>query len=232
MKKLILVFISIFLILSGNIVVKAEELNEKIILIDPGHGGIDGGAISKNGTVEKEINLAIALKLRDSLEDRGYKVFMTRDSDIGLYENGKSIKEKKREDLKKRVSLKTETNCDIFISIHENMFPQAKCFGAQVWYASNSDSERLANVVQDSIKATVNDGNKRVAKPAGQAYLILRDKYEGASILVECGFLSNSDEESKLKTDNHQQLLVDGIVKGIDQYFSDDSSTEESNGAT
>ena len=82
MKKLILVFISIFLILSGNIVVKAEELNEKIILIDPGHGGIDGGAISKNGTVEKEINLAIALKLRDSLEDRGYKVFMTRDSDI------------------------------------------------------------------------------------------------------------------------------------------------------
>ena len=118
MKKLILVFISIFLILSGNIVVKAEELNEKIILIDPGHGGIDGGAISKNGTVEKEINLAIALKLRDSLEDRGYKVFMTRDSDIGLYENGKSIKEKKREDLKKRVSLKTETNCDIlFLSM-------------------------------------------------------------------------------------------------------------------
>ena len=232
MKKLILVFISIFLILSGNIVVKAEELNEKIILIDPGHGGIDGGAISKNGTVEKEINLAIALKLRDSLEDRGYKVFMTRASDIGLYETGKSIKEKKREDLKKRVSLKTETNCDIFISIHENMFPQATCFGAQVWYASNADSERLANVVQDSIKATVNDGNKRVAKPAGQAYLILRDKYEGASILVECGFLSNSDEESKLKTDNHQQLLVDGIVKGIDQYFSDDSSTEESNGAT
>ena len=108
MKKLIIVFISMFLILSGNIVVKAEELNEKIILIDPGHGGIDGGAISKNGTVEKEINLSIALKLRDSLEDKGYKVFMTRDSDIGLYENGKSIKEKKREDLKKRVSLKVK----------------------------------------------------------------------------------------------------------------------------
>ena len=86
-----------FLILSGNIVVKAEELNEKIILIDPGHGGIDGGAISKNGTVEKEINLSIALKLRDSLEDRGYKVFMTRDSDIGLYENGKKERRFKKE---------------------------------------------------------------------------------------------------------------------------------------
>ena len=143
MKKLILVFISIFLILSGNIVVKAEELNEKIILIDPGHGGIDGGAISKNGTVEKEINLAIALKLRDSLEDRGYKVFMTRDSDIGLYENGKSIKEKKREDLKKRRDMKKEINCDAFISIHQNMFPQEKCYGAQVWHGSNEISKKL-----------------------------------------------------------------------------------------
>lgn len=227
MKKLIMVFISIFLIFTGNIVVKAEEVNEKIILIDPGHGGIDGGAISKNGTVEKEINLEIALKLRESLEEKGYKVFMTRDSDIGLYENGKSIKEKKREDLKKRASLKAETNCDIFISIHENMFPQAKCFGAQVWYASNADSESLANLVQDSIKATVNDGNKRVAKPAGEAYLILRDKYEGASILVECGFLSNGDEESRLKTDEHQQLIVEGIVKGIDGYFSGDNSIEQ-----
>ena len=82
--------------------------------------------------MEKDINLDIALKLRESLEDKGYKVFMTRECDRGLYENGKSIKEKKREDLKKRASLKVETNCDIFISIHENMFPQAKCFGAQV----------------------------------------------------------------------------------------------------
>lgn len=232
MKKFILAFIGVFLILSSTIPIKAEELNEKIILIDPGHGGIDGGAISKNGTVEKDINLDIALKLRESLEDKGYKVFMTRECDKGLYEKGKSIKEKKREDLKKRASLKVETNCDIFISIHENMFPQAKCFGAQVWYASNTDSEKLANIVQDSIKVVVNDGNKRVDKPAGEAYLILRDKYEGASILVECGFLSNSDEESRLKTDEHQQLLVDGIVKGIDEYFSNDSSTNEKSEAS
>ncbi|MCQ2968593.1 MAG: N-acetylmuramoyl-L-alanine amidase CwlD [Clostridium sp.] len=228
MKKLIMLFISIFLIILNNIiVVNAQELNEKVILIDPGHGGIDGGAISKNGTIEKEINLEISLKLRDGLEDKGYKVFMTRDTDTGLYKKGKSIKEKKREDLKKRVSLKAETNCDVFISIHENMFPQAKCFGAQVWYASNTESENLANIVQDCIKSTLNDGNKRVAKPAKEAYLILRDKYEGASILVECGFLSNSDEENKLKTDEHQQLLVDGIIKGIDAYFSDNNFEEK-----
>lgn len=220
MKKLISVFMSIFIIFSGSIIVNAEELDEKIILIDPGHGGIDGGAKSKNGTIEKDINLEIALKLRDTLEENGYKVFMTRDSDVGLYDKGKSIKEKKREDLKKRTELKVETNCDIFISIHENMFPQEKCFGAQVWYASNEDSEKLANMVQNYIKETLNDGNKRVAKPAGEAYLILRDKYEGASILVECGFLSNGQEESKLKTDTHQQLIVDGIVKAVDEYFS------------
>ena len=220
MKKLISVFMSIFIIFSGSIIVNAEELDEKIILIDPGHGGIDGGAKSKNGTIEKDINLEIALKLRDTLEENGYKVFMTRDSDVGLYDKGKSIKEKKREDLKKRTELKVETNCDIFISIHENMFPQEKCFGAQVWYASNEDSEKLANMVQNYIKETLNDGNKRVAKPAGEAYLILRDKYEGASILVECGFSSNGQEESKLKTDTHQQLIVDGIVKAVDEYFS------------
>ena len=220
MKKLISVFMSIFIIFSGSIIVNAEELDEKIILIDPGHGGIDGGAKSKNGTIEKDINLEIALKLRDTLEENGYKVFMTRDSDVGLYDKGKSIKEKKREDLKKRTELKVETNCDIFISIHENMFPLEKWFGAQVWYASNEDSEKLANMVQNYIKETLNDGNKRVAKPAGEAFLILRDKYEGASILVECGFLSYGQEESKLKTDTHQQLIVDGIVKAVDEYFS------------
>ncbi|MFR3522692.1 MAG: N-acetylmuramoyl-L-alanine amidase, partial [Clostridia bacterium] len=119
--------------------------------------------------------------------------------------------------------LKTETNCDIFVSIHQNMFPQSKCYGAQVWYASNEKSYELATKVQESIKETVNDNNKRVAKPAGEAYLILRDKYEGASIIVECGFLSNPTEEQELKTDAHQELIVKGISDGIDKYFDGNS---------
>ena len=90
--------------------------------------------------------------------------------------------------------MKKEINCDIFISIHQNMFPQEKCYGAQVWHSSNDVSKKLADFVQNSIKETVNDNNKRVSKPAGDAYLILRDDYKGASILVECGFLSNYDE--------------------------------------
>ena len=212
---LLMLIISIFI---TPISVKAEE-NKKIILIDPGHGGFDGGAKSKAGTIEKDINLQISLRLKENLEEQGYIVFLTRESDEDLGNSGKTIREKKREDLKKRRDIKAETKCDVFISIHQNMFPQSKCYGAQFWYASNENSNKLATCVLDAIKESVNDNNKRVAKPAAEAYLILRDKYEGASILVECGFLSNPNEEAKLKTDEHQNLIVEGISKGIDRYF-------------
>ena len=224
MKKVIVAIITCLLIITYIIPVNAFvfDNSDKVILIDPGHGGIDGGAKSKTGTIEKDINLQIALKLRDNLEEKGYRVYMTRDEDEGLYQKGNTIKEKKREDLNKRVEMKKQTDCDIFVSIHQNMFPQSKCYGAQVWYASNENSYNLATVVQDSIKESVKDNNKRVAKPAAEAYLILRDKYEGASILVECGFLSNPDEESRLKSDEHQNLIVEGISNGIDKYFEGD----------
>ena len=224
MNKLNVDIITCILIITYMMPVNAFAFNnsDKVILIDPGHGGIDGGAKSKAGTIEKDINLQISLKLRDNLEEKGYKVYMTRDEDEGLYQKGNTIKEKKREDLNRRVQMKKETDCDIFVSIHQNMFPQSKCYGAQVWYASNENSYNLATVVQESIKESVKDNNKRVAKPAAEAYLILRDKYEGASILVECGFLSNPDEESRLKSDEHQNLIVEGISNGIDKYFEGD----------
>ena len=224
MKKVIVAIITCLLIITYIVPVNtfAIDNSDKVILIDPGHGGIDGGAPSKAGTIEKDINLQIALKLRDNLEEKGYKVYMTRDEDEGLYQKGNTVKEKKREDLNRRVEMKKETECDIFVSIHQNMFPQSKCYGAQVWYASNDNSYNLATIVQDSIKESVKDNNKRVAKPAAEAYLILRDKYEGASILVECGFLSNPDEEAKLKIDEHQNLIVEGISGGIDKYFDGD----------
>lgn len=224
MKKVIVAIITCLLIITYIMPVNtfAMDNSDKVILIDPGHGGIDGGAKSKTGTIEKDINLQISLKLRDNLEEKGYKVYMTRDEDEGLYQKGNTVREKKREDLNRRVEMKKETECDIFVSIHQNMFPQSKCYGAQVWYASNDNSYNLATIVQDSIKESVKDNNKRVAKPAAEAYLILRDKYEGASILVECGFLSNPDEEARLKSDEHQNLIVEGISNGIDKYFDGD----------
>ena len=199
----------------------AEE-NQKIILIDPGHGGFDGGA-SKNGAVEKNINLTISLKLKADLEAKGYKVCLTREGDENLDKNGKTIKEKKREDLKKRRDMKEEVKCDVFISIHQNMFPQEKCYGAQVWHASNDKSQKLADSIQNSLKETIQDGNKRVSKPAGDSYLILRDTYEGASVLIECGFLSNQAEAERLKTEEHQNLIVKGISLGVDKFFEENN---------
>lgn len=201
--------------------VNAATKEGKVILIDPGHGGFDGGASSKNGTVEKDINLAISLKIKRALECEGYTVKLTREIDEGLYEKGQTIKEKKREDLNNRRSMKKDISCDVFISIHQNMFPQAKCFGAQTWYATNEKSQKLADSIQNALKETIPDGNKRVSKPAGDSYLILRDEYDCAAILLECGFLSNPEEEQRLKSEEHQNLMVNGIKLGLERYFEE-----------
>ena len=213
LKRILSLIFIFFIMFSLPIKVFAEdEKTQNVILIDAGHGGIDGGAKSKNGTIEKDINLTIALKLKKKLEDNAYKVYMTREDDSQL-------DKKKVADLSKRCQMKKDTNCDVFISIHQNMFPQPKCFGAQVWYASNDKSKELAEGIQESIKEQVKDNNKRIAKAAKEQYKILRDGYDGASIIVECGFLSNYEEEQKLKSDEHQENIVEGIKCGIDKYF-------------
>lgn len=192
--------------------IKLEESNKNCkVLIDPGHGEWDGGAKSKNGTIEKDINLAISLKLRDKLSKEGYTVYMTREDDTAL-------SNKKRDDLQLRCDKKKETSCDIFISIHQNMFSNSKSKGTQVWYASNEMSKQLAENIQDSVKQTLQSNNNRLAKDAKKAYKILRDGYNGANIIVECGFLSNYDDEQNLKNDEYQNKLVDSISKGIDMY--------------
>lgn len=189
-----------------------EKKNQRIILIDPGHGGIDGGARSKNGTIEKNINLLISEKLKKELEASGYIVYMTRTEDSEL-------DSRKAKDLSARCQMKKDTKCDAFISIHQNMFPQESCFGSQVWYASNDNSKVLAENIQSSMKETIDDKNKRVAKGAEKQYKILRDGYEGACVIVECGFLSNYEEEQKLKTDEHQSKIAKGITEGVNKYF-------------
>lgn len=218
-RRLLILFITILLLFTGGVTAFAKDKSKNkkvepkgIILIDPGHGGIDGGAKSKNGTIEKDINLSISKKLKSSLEDEGYKVYLTREDDRELFK-------KKVEDLDARCKMKVETNCDVFISIHQNKFVKESCYGAQVWYASNQESENIANLIQTSIVESVGDGNKRLAKPAKNQYRILRDGYKGACVIVECGFLSNYQEEQELKTDEHQDKIVEGIKKGVNKYF-------------
>ena len=210
-RIIVAVFIALLMI---KVPVMAEEVSKGIVLIDAGHGGIDGGAQSKNGTIEKDINLQISKRLKEKLEKEGYKVYMTREED-------KELSPKKVKDLEARCKMKIETKCDVFISIHQNKFNSEKCFEAQVWYASNEKSMKLAKYVQDSLKEAVKDNNKRLEKAAKEQYKILRDKYDGACLIVECGFLSNNEEEQRLKSESHQNQIVDGITIGINKYFDE-----------
>jgi N-acetylmuramoyl-L-alanine amidase len=192
---------------------------EKVILIDPGHGGMDGGAVSKNGTLEKDINLNISLKLRDRLRENGYVVLMTREEDKGLYNSVGPIRKMKFEDLNNRCNIKRDSNCDIFISIHQNFFSESKYYGAQVWYSKSDDSKRLAKTLQKNLRNDLNNGNRRDEKFAGNDYKILRCYCGIPSVIVECGFLSNAKEEIQLKDESYQQMITDSIVKSINEYF-------------
>lgn len=198
-------------------VIGAEKTKEYKILIDPGHGGYDGGAKSKGGIVEKDINLQISLKLKEALKKEGYTVYMTREDDVALAN-------RKKEDLGIRCEKKKETECDIFISVHQNMFNDGKSKGTQVWYSSNESSKRLAESIQQAVKETLQPDNNRLAKDAKKSYKILRDDYNGASVIVECGFLSNRDEEAKLQSDDYQNKIALEIAKGIKGYFEEKPS--------
>lgn len=213
-KAVLFLFIAIGICMMSDTAVRADEEYKGIIVIDPGHGGADGGAKGKSGTIEKDINLEISKKLKERLDSEGYKVYMTREEDTEL-------DKRKVADLDLRCKMKKDTNCDVFISIHQNKFNSERCFGAQVWYADNEKSNTIADLIQESLKEKTQDNNKRIAKAAKKQYRILRDGYDGACVIVECGFLSNCKEEQRLKTDEHQLKIVEGITCGVNRYFEE-----------
>lgn len=217
--KIVSIMMISFLVLNISFLKVNAEENNKVIVIDPGHGGIDGGAKSENGVIEKDINLSISLKTKAALESKGYKVIMTRSEDVGLYTEGKKVREKKIEDLGNRVKIKKENKCDAFISIHQNMFPQKNCKGAQVWSANNEPSQKLGRIIQQKFKEEVDQNNKREAKVAKKEYKILNDGYEGASVIVECGFLSNPEECELLGKEDYQNKIANTLANAIDEYF-------------
>lgn len=217
--KIVSIMMISFLVLNISFLKVNAEENNKVIVIDPGHGGIDGGAKSENGVIEKDINLSISLKTKAALESKGYKVIMTRSEDVGLYTEGKKVREKKIEDLGNRVKIKKDNKCDAFISIHQNMFPQKNCKGAQVWSANNEPSQKLGKIIQQKFKEEVDQNNKREAKVAKKEYKILNDGYEGASVIVECGFLSNPEECELLGKEDYQNKIANTLANAIDEYF-------------
>lgn len=221
---ILVLFLAAALLIYSMAPVSAKNDNKeykKIILIDPGHGGYDGGAEGKSGTKEKDINLSISLKLRDKLIKDGYDVKLTRSEDKDLLDKKQNNGTKKAQDIANRCKLKQQISPDIFISIHQNHFPQGQYYGAQVWYSKNEKSSRLAKIVQDNLIIDLNHNNKRVEKPANNAYKILSCDDTRPSILVECGFLSNYEEEQRMLNNDYQQKIVDSITKSINQYLEE-----------
>lgn len=196
-------------------------ITNKIIGIDPGHGGVDPGTVSRNGVKEDEINLQIALKLKRFIEQSSGIAIMTRDTDKGLYtDKSTTLKQMKSEDLKKRKEIVEKSNCDIFITIHLNSFPQSKYYGAQTFYKKDDEkSKRLSIIIQEELKNVLDKNNNRV--PQHRDDLFLLKEIDIPTILIECGFLSNPKEEQLLSTDKYQEKIAWAIYVGIMRYFSE-----------
>ncbi len=188
-------------VLSQGAPIKAR----KCVVIDAGHGGVDGGATSCTGVFESNINLEIALRLNDLLHLLGIDTLMIRDSDISVYTYGNTIASKKISDLKERVRMISATENAVVISIHQNHFSDSKYSGAQVFYAPTEGSRELAQALQDTFKSTVNPGCKRQIKRADGVYLMQHIQCPG--VLVECGFLSNYEEEALLRSASYQKAI-------------------------
>ena len=188
------------------------------VVIDAGHGGIDGGATSCTGVLESQINLEIALRLEDLFHFLGYDTKMIRRVDESIYTEGNTIAAQKVSDLKERVRIVNETENAFLISIHQNTFSDRQYSGAQVFYGNVGDSRIVAQNLQGQLISSLNPASKRKVKQAKGVYLMEHIEKEG--LLLECGFLTNVSEEAKLRDGTYQKKLCCVIVSCLSRYFS------------
>ncbi|MDF2538926.1 MAG: putative rane protein [Herbinix sp.] len=203
-----------------NIFHPQREIAEKeqlIIVIDPGHGGRDPGKVGVNNALEKDINLSIAFKLKDLLEQNDIKVVMTREEDVGLY--SETDRNKKNADLNKRLEMIKSSGADLAVSIHQNSFSEEYVKGAQVFYHVQSEKgKKLAEIIQAQLKETIKDGNHRKAK-SNSNYFMLK-KSECTLVIVECGYMSNVNEATLLTDEEYQEKMAWGIHLGIMKFIN------------
>lgn len=200
-------------------------INSNVIVIDPGHGGIDGGAQSSRGVCEKEINLQIALKVKELAEKAGWKVIMTREEDEGLYEEGSgAIRSLKTQDLKARREIIEKNRPELAVSIHLNSFKaDTSVKGPQIFYPgiggeqNNLDkSKKLAKSISKQVAVTLGNRNQRAVLPKQDVYLF---KQVSCPItIIECGFLSNAEEAECLQDSEYQEKLAQGIYLGMIEF--------------
>lgn len=201
---------------SQSSLIKATSSSKsKTIVIDAGHGGPDPGKVSESGTLEKDINLKIALYLKEILESQNINVIMTRTEDKDL---ATETNKRKLSDIKERVKLMENSNADMVISIHQNSYPDAEVYGAQCFYPTDSEEgKKLAAIIQNQIITSTNQTKIREIKGNNDYYLL---KHSSTPIvIVECGFLSNPTEEQLLLTDEYQRKMAWSIYLGILQYL-------------
>ena len=216
--KIYVLFLAIFMALTFNIIKASKSdlpLFGKVIYIDPGHGGLDPGALY-GGIKEKDINLEISKKLEEKLIKMGAIVYLTRNGDYDL--SAIRTSNRKRSDLSRRVNMINKSNCDIFLSIHLNAEDTNTWRGAQVFYDDiNKNNKKIASIFQNQFKKYL--GSRRKIKKVNDLYLQKRLKRPG--VLLEVGFLSNSNERYLLKTNAYQEKIVKTIVNGLVIYFND-----------
>ena len=216
------VFVSVIFLITGAVrynlaAVSAVEQLPPTVIIDAGHGGEDGGAIGVSGALESAINLSVSLRLEQLLSFCGFRTAMIRASDHAVYsEDCDTITEKKVSDLKNRVHMVNSLYPSVLISIHQNHFSEEKYAGSQVFYAKTETSDALAATMQDLLRSVLDPNNKRSCKPADTVYLMEHIRCPG--VLVECGFLSNREEEQLLQLPAYQKKICCAITGALISY--------------
>ena len=197
----------------------STPVSGKTVVLDAGHGVPDEGAQSSNGTTEAETNLKITLKIQKLLEQSGCTVILTRSDENAIYDlDATTLKQKKISDIHNRVKIGNENSADIFVSIHLNKISQSQYSGWQCFYKDgNENSNKLAKTIQENLNKSIQKENKRVPMKLDNVYIIKH--VEIPISIVECGFLSNPEEEKELLEDSYQNKLAWGIYNGIINYF-------------
>lgn len=225
MKKALMILFSGFLLIAvcinisykiDDVMVKTVGINnvktKKTVIIDPGHGGIDVGTVGIDGSLEKNINLSISLDLYDYLMVSGINTVLTRDGDYEVYKAGE---ERTKSDLYNRMDFINSVPDSILISIHQNHFENEAEWGTQVWFSPNDEiSPTLADKILRSVKKNIQPENKRENKVSDNSYYILY-KAQKPSVMVECGFVSNKNENNKLQDKEYQKDIAYSILAGI-----------------
>lgn len=187
------------------------------VVLDAGHGSPDGGAVGPAGTLEKDINLAVVLKLQEVLESRGASVILTRESDSGIYDDDSAtIHEKKVSDMNNRLKIINNSKADLFISIHMNAFSDKKSNGLHVFFSRNHpEAEQMAELVQERI-SEITGAKTHAVKTAASSLFLMKNPVPPA-ILIECGFITNEQEEKLLSTDEYQAKIAYAIADAVDK---------------